>query len=280
MKSCDWCRRRLEATVRRDARFCCRKCRQAAWRVRGYSSPLHGGEMSPPADASSPTRGKVSSGDRAKPSLEASRDGLSRGVVVAGPGDGSVVSGHPRRFAYGDPPYPGMAKRLYAKEPTYKGEVDHAALIRRLSTYDGWALSTSAKALRWILPLCPPEARVCAWIKPHSVPPATRGLHNVWEPIIVLQGRRMQPGRADALVRHAARSGGTLPGRKPLAFCAWLFHAMGMLPGDLFDDLYPGSGIVSRAWKEVSPGCRKDDGPLTSSGSGRAVAGGSGRAQA
>lgn len=243
MKACSWCRQLLEATVRRDAVFCSRKCRQAAWRVRRYSSPVDGRQM--------------------------------KATSVA-----SVVSGRPLRFAYADPPYPGTAKRYYQNEPTYKGEVDHAKLIASLrasATYAGWALSTSARALRDVLPLCPPEARVCAWVKPHSVPPATYGLHNVWEPIIVLQGRRLQPGRVDALIAYPARFGGTLPGRKPLVFCAWLFHAMGMLPGDVLDDLYPGSGIVSRAWREVS-GRSHDYGSLRSAGSSGAVAARSRRA--
>lgn len=146
-----------------------------------------------------------------------------------------------------------MAKRFYGKHPDFAGEVDHQALITSLAaTYDGWALSTSAKALRDVLPLCPLEARVCAWMKPHGVPVATRGLHNVWEPVIVLQGRRLRPGRADALIRYPARGGGDLMGRKPLAFCAWLFDALGMLPGDSLVDLFPGTGIVARRWEERS----------------------------
>lgn len=51
------------------------------------------------------------------------------------------------RFAYADPPYPGLAARYYADQPTYAGEVDHAALVASLeaSGYDGWALSTAAR---------------------------------------------------------------------------------------------------------------------------------------
>jgi hypothetical protein len=41
-------------------------------------------------------------------------------------------------------------------------------------------------------------------------------------------------------------------GRKPLAFCAFLFEQLGMLPGDELADLFPGTGIVSRAWAELS----------------------------
>lgn len=145
-----------------------------------------------------------------------------------------------------------MAKLIYQHEATYAGEVDHAKLIASLiEGYDGWALSTGAYALREVLPLCPPEARVCAWVKPIGVSGKTFGLHNTWEPLIVVAGRKLRPGKRDWFAAQPARGGGELLGRKPLAFCAFLFDALGMLPGDHFDDLYPGTGIVTKAWQEV-----------------------------
>lgn len=199
---CQWCNAQLP-TTRKKRRFCSRRCRQAAFRIR--------------------RRHQV-----------------------------EVAQGLPLRFAYADPPYPGLAKEFYRDEPTYAGEVDHAALIASLlERYDGWALSTGAYALREILPLCPEEARVCAWVKPIGVSSRTFGLHNTWEPLIVVAGRRLRPGKRDWLSAMPARGGGQLMGRKPLAFCAFLFAALGMRPGDLFDDLFPGTGIVTRAWAEV-----------------------------
>ncbi len=41
-------------------------------------------------------------------------------------------------------------------------------------------------------------------------------------------------------------------GRKPVAFCAWLFDLLGMVPGDELVDLFPGTGAVTRAWRELS----------------------------
>lgn len=201
---CGWCRRSLEATVRCDARFCSRKCRQTAFRLR------------------------------------------RRHVV-------EVLADRSLRFAYADPPYPGLARKYYRHEASYGGEVDHAALVRSLEySYDGWALSTSSKALRDVLPLCPPTARVCAWVKPKGTPSTTYGLHSSWEPVIVKPGRAQRPGVRDWLLAHAARGGGELPGRKPVAFCAWLFMVLGMRPGDELADLFPGTGIVARAWAELS----------------------------
>jgi hypothetical protein len=167
------------------------------------------------------------------------------------------------RFAYADPPYPGLARKYYKNEPTYAGEVDHAALIASLeaSGYDGWALSTSRDALRTVLPLCPEGAKVCPWVKPIGTSSRTRGLHNTWEPLIVVRGRELQPGKRDWLCAQPARGGGSLPGRKPLAFCAFLFDALGMLPGDELDDLFPGTGVVSRAWAALSPRTSHDVSP-------------------
>ena len=206
MSDCAWCRCEL-ATTRAGARFCSRKCRQSAFRLRRRGS-----------------------------------------VADAG------VSDEPARFAYADPPYPGLSAKYYRHEASFAGEVDHEKLIASLTAggYAGWALSTSSRALRDVLPLCPTAARVCAWVKPIGVPPATQGLHATWEPVIVVGGRQRPPGVRDFLIAQPARGGGTLPGRKPLAFCAWLFDALGMMPGDSLDDLYPGTGIVSRAWAELS----------------------------
>ncbi|HEX5120471.1 MAG TPA: hypothetical protein VFW65_35265 [Pseudonocardiaceae bacterium] len=164
------------------------------------------------------------------------------------------MPGLPLRLAYADPPYPGKA-HLYRGHPDYAGEVDHAALIRRLSTYDGWALSTSAAALPDILALCPPGIRVAAWHRGERSC-ASRWPLNAWEPVIYHGGRpvashRGGTRRVDSLV-HGISPMTTLPGRvigaKPAAFCRWLFDLLGAAPGDALDDLFPGSGAVGRAW--------------------------------
>ena len=205
---CAWCQK--VPVDRPGQRFCGRKCRQAAFRLRRRREKL--------GDA----------GAGAPPGL---------------------------RFCYSDPPYPGLSSKYYRDEPSFAGEVDHAALIASLTAagYAGWALSTSSKALRDVLPLCPPGARVCAWVKPIGVPPATNGIHSTWEPLIVVGGRQRPPGVRDWLSAQPARLGGeTLMGRKPIAFCAWLFDLLGMVPGDELVDLFPGTGVVGRAWAELS----------------------------
>lgn len=158
----------------------------------------------------------------------------------------------PLRLAYADPPYPGNA-RLYRDHPDYAGEVDHATLAARLTRYDGWALSTSAAALPAVLALCPPGVRVAAWCRGPR-PVASWEPVGAWEPVIYRTARPVDPAaglRTDVLV-HGVAAMTTLPGRvtgaKPAAFCAWLFRLLGAAPGDQLDDLYPGSGAVTRAW--------------------------------
>jgi hypothetical protein len=165
-------------------------------------------------------------------------------------GRAEVITGRPLRLAYADPPYPGKAW-LYRDHPDYAGEVDHAALIAQLAAYDGWVLSTSAAALPAILALCPPGVRVAAWHRGERVTRSRFPL-NAWEPVIFHGGRQL-PGqrRADSIVCGPGPLP-TLPGRvigaKPPAVCRWIFGLLGAAPGDVLDDLFPGSGAVTRAW--------------------------------
>lgn len=162
---------------------------------------------------------------------------------------------HPLRMAYADPPYPGFAS-MYRNEPDYEGEVDHELLIEHMTQcYDGWALSTSGKKVgpfRKVLSYCPPEARIAAWCKPIGVSRNSLGMHNTWEALIVMPGRRIKPGFRDWLLAQPARFGGRLRGRKTIEFCIWMFRCLGLLPGDELEDLYPGTGIVSRAFRHWS----------------------------
>jgi hypothetical protein len=91
------------------------------------------------------------------------------------------------RFAYADPPYPGHGEDYPERE-----EVDHRELVERLVREfpDGWALSTSAEALRDVLALCPAGVRVCSWHRPVRCTRSRRPLSG-WEPLIVFGGREL-----------------------------------------------------------------------------------------
>ena len=162
------------------------------------------------------------------------------------------------RFAYADPPYMGMAKKHYRHDPQC-AEVDHAELIARLLPYDGWALSCSSPSLRHILPLCPDDVRIGAWVKPfHVFKKGVRPAY-AWEPVIFCGGRNKNhppppKGGPATTPRDFVSANITLKrglvGAKPEAFCFWLFDLLGMQPDDAFDDLFPGSGAVTEAWEK------------------------------
>ena len=163
------------------------------------------------------------------------------------------------KIAYADPPYVGQSKKHYGDHPDYAGEVDHQALIARLvDDYpDGWALSCSSPSLRYLLPLCPDDVRVAAWVKPfHVFKKGVRPAYG-WEPVIFRGGRQIavapEKGGAATTPRDFVSTPITLQrglvGAKPEPFCNWLFDLMGLEPGDEFVDLFPGSGGVWRAWE-------------------------------
>jgi hypothetical protein len=209
--TCGWCRGRILAT-RRDARYCSKRCRQAAHRAKIGRSELR-------------------------------------------------ATGRPLRLAYADPPYPGTARRYYGHHPDYAGEVDHVALLSRLATYDGWALSTSARALPAVLSMAVGlglEVRVAVWHRYPRPHPRAR-IVNAWDPVVyVPAGPRARPAGTRAVVDSIIGAGvahsmrrtlpGAVVGMKSPRFCEWLFRLLGGAPGDTLDDLFPGSGIVARSW--------------------------------
>lgn len=156
------------------------------------------------------------------------------------------------RIAIADPPYIGQSKKHYGNHPDYAGEVDHEALICHLVTDfpDGWALCCSSPSLRFLLPLCPPETRVMAWVKPFCAFKVNVNPAYAWEPVLVYGGRKRT--RDQVTVRDWIAANITLKrgvsGAKPEAFCFWLFEVLGLQPGDELVDLFPGSGAVTEAW--------------------------------
>lgn len=158
--------------------------------------------------------------------------------------------------AYADPPYPGQARKHYAKEAAARGavakEVNHRLLIAHLSDEfpDGWALSTSAPALQDVLALCPAGVRVAAWVKPFAAFKVGVNPGYTWEPVIFHTTRkrdRSEDTIKDHLIEPITMRKG-FPGAKPDRFWFWLFDLLGARPGDTFADLFPGSGGGDRMW--------------------------------
>lgn len=169
----------------------------------------------------------------------------------------------PARIAYADPPYVGMARRVYGDHPDYAGEVDHRRLLEQLATFDGWALSCSSDSLLELgataleLGLRPD---VAIWHRRHPPHPTAR-LVTSFECVLFVPSRRVAggPGRrlSDVLLEApGARPRRTLPsavvGMKPPAFARWLFELLEARPGDELVDLFPGSGIFGRYWADYA----------------------------
>jgi len=167
------------------------------------------------------------------------------------------------KFAYADPPYLGCSKRHYGYHPdhaVYDTLEGHRELINRLvDEYpDGWALSCTSGNLRDILPLCPPGCRTGAWVKPFASFKPNVNPAFAWEPVIFIGGRKKD--RTEDTVRDWVSANITLRkgvcGAKPKQFCFWLFDILGMVPGDEFHDIFPGSMSVQKAhkmWVENRP---------------------------
>jgi len=160
--------------------------------------------------------------------------------------------------AYADPPYLGCCAR-YSHEHGEEGRCwdephTHQQLIWRLSDEypEGWALSLSTPSLRDILPMCPTDVRVAAWVKPFAVFKPNVNPAYAWEPVI-WRGGRLKRGRDEPTARDwvsceiALQKG--LTGAKPEPFVWWLFDLLGLESNDTVTDIFPGTGVVGRVWE-------------------------------
>lgn len=178
------------------------------------------------------------------------------------------------RFAYADPPYLGMGKMYADRHPDALKWDDpnaHRELIEMLcSNYpDGWAMSATSSSLRVLLPMCPTNCRVLAWCKPWAAF-KDKNVAYAWEPVILRGGRKRrkdQPTERDYFVGSDPpkknRPENFVPGMKPRAFSRWLFAVLNAQKDDTLDDLFPGSGAVTAAWREwISDSTGHEEMPL------------------
>lgn len=157
------------------------------------------------------------------------------------------------KFAYADPPYLGMGKKHYKNHhdeaAIWDDPKSHQRLVDRLVDEfpDGWAMSLSSTSLYVILPMCPNDVRVMAWVKPFSVFKPNVGLSYSWEPVIFRGGRRItrdQPTVRDWVSENITLKKG-LVGAKPPRFCSWILSTLNYQEGDEVVDLFPGTGVMS-----------------------------------
>lgn len=174
------------------------------------------------------------------------------------------------KFAYADPPYLGCGKLYADKHPealVWDDPETHRALVMRLVDEfpDGWAMSLSTPSLRTILPMCPEDCRVSAWVKPFAVFKPNVGVAYAWEPVIWRGGRRrtrQQDTTRDWIAENITLKRG-LTGAKPRAFARWVFDMLNVQRDDEFVDLFPGSNAIMEAWLDFS-GSRQHDFSLES----------------
>lgn len=158
------------------------------------------------------------------------------------------------RFAYADPPYLGCCKLYNHYHPDglcWDDLTTHRVLLDRLnSDYpDGWALSMTSGSLLQLAPMLSDDVRVAAWVKPFAAYKRNVRIAYTWEPVIVRGGRKSSKDGAGVGRDHLAepitlRKG--LTGAKPERFCRWVLDLLGWKPGDVVDDLFPGTGVFGR----------------------------------
>ena len=130
------------------------------------------------------------------------------------------------KFAYADPPYLGCGSlyaKLHPEAMIWDDPETHRALINRLCREfpDSWALSLHSPSLRTILPMCPEDVRVMAWVKPFAAFKANVNPAYAWEPVIVRGGRkrtRWEDKIRDWVCERIMMKKG-VPGAKPRDFC-------------------------------------------------------------
>lgn len=158
------------------------------------------------------------------------------------------------RFAYADPPYLGCGK-LYPEHPDaldWNRPEQHEWLIDKLTGEypDGWALSASSVSLPVLLPMCPIDIRIAAWVKPFAAFKRNVRIAYTWEPVIFRGGRVSSkdgaPVGRDHISEPITLQRG-LTGAKPSRFCRWVADLLGYVESeDTLDDLFPGTGAMSK----------------------------------
>lgn len=167
------------------------------------------------------------------------------------------------KLGYADPPYFGCAKLYVGTHPAALDWNDpraHVALVERLENEcDGWVLHLNATPANIALyaPLAvAADARWCSWRKGFAAFKRNVPVAYAWEPVLVKAARKPVVSKRltmrdwiDTDIQESITLRRGLTGAKPESVCHWAFELMGARPDDDLDDLFPGTGAVTNAWK-------------------------------
>lgn len=211
---CAWCEGSL-AGLRRDAKFCSKRCRQASHRFNAGAHAIA---------ATAPVEG-----------------GRTRRLAYADPpypGKDSYYRSHPDYAGPVD--HRELVARLISEFPDGWALSTSAAALQDVLS---WCPRT-VRIAAWVrgprptastAPLSTWEPVVVHGGRPRLLPAAQARLDSL---VHGVTARTTDPNR--------------VTGAKPAAFCYWLFDLLGAQPGDELVDLFPGSGGVARAWTAVT----------------------------
>jgi 16S rRNA G966 N2-methylase RsmD len=207
---CAWCDGPIPATSRRDAKYCVKRCRQAAHRftraARGHTRRVA-------------LRGRAFRFAYADPPY---------------PGKAQLYRDHPD-FA-GEVDHRALVDRLVAEFPDGWALSTSAESLRDVlplcpsdARVASWVRGERPTRSYW--PLNAWEPVIYVGGRPYATSIEARRLDVLQ---LTARPRLTDPRR--------------VIGAKPAAFCRWMFDLLGALPGDELVDLFPGSGRVADAW--------------------------------
>ena len=161
-------------------------------------------------------------------------------------------------FAYADPPYFKMGKKLYGthhdEAHIWDSKQQHIGLVKQLQNDypDGWALSCNPANLNWLLSHCPDDIRIGTWCKTwHQIRPTSTQF--AWEAVLwrtVKKDPKRQMVR-DWITGPATKQKG-LPGAKPNYFNRWILDLLIFNPEeDYLTDIFPGTNGMAWAMTEL-----------------------------
>lgn len=251
-RSCAWCGAALEATLRRDAKFCSQRCRQASHRfgravgkAQRASSPMRLAIADPPYPGKAhlyrdhPDYAGEVDHDELIGRLCCDYDGWALATSMeALPLVLSIAVSHAK--AVRTAPWIRGGRNCRSAHPNNDWEAVVYWGGRQVVSPRG-SRDTSRPGPR---DASPPGARDASGAAQHDASREYSG------DMSCLPASRKR--RSDVLI-YTGRARTTDPNRvigaKPAVWCRWVFDLMGAQIGDSLDDLYPGSGGITRAWR-------------------------------